>query len=51
MRVFCENCNGDGNCPMCNGTGFDGELDEFCGCCFGSGECPECGGTGEVEDE
>ncbi|MDD5276760.1 MAG: hypothetical protein PHR16_11860 [Methylovulum sp.] len=50
MLVFCDNCNGIGQCPMCNGTGIDSELDERCGCCFGSGECPECGGAGELDD-
>lgn len=49
--VFCENCNGTGVCPMCDGCGIDLDLDEPCGCCFSSGECPECGGEGEVEED
>lgn len=28
----CMNCNGTGNCPMCNGTGF--EDGNKCGCCL-----------------
>ncbi|QOJ20332.1 MAG: hypothetical protein HRU77_06265 [Gammaproteobacteria bacterium] len=45
----CMNCNGTGNCPMCEGTGL--ENGNKCGCCFGSGECPECDGTGEELDD
>lgn len=44
---ICENCDGTGECPMCNGLGLDEDNDEECGCCFGECTCPECDGTGE----
>lgn len=47
MIEECENCNGTGLCPMCEGSGIDDN--EKCGCCFGGGKCPECDGSGEVE--
>ena len=57
---MCLDCDGDGACAACHGTGFTsggmlaGASDSFehgssCPSCNGTGECPKCDGVGEVE--
>lgn len=45
----CEYCNGNGDCPDCDGTGF--ADDDACNACYTSGECPECDGKGQITEE
>jgi hypothetical protein len=46
----CEDCNGSGDCPTCDGKGSKGKGDdaEDCKDCDGSGDCDCCDGTGKV---
>jgi hypothetical protein len=40
----CQQCGGNGNCPLCEGVGIITGMN--CQACRGSGECSMCGGTG-----
>lgn len=42
----CPECEGDGTCKFCGGSGKDGEVD--CSECDGDGDCMECGGSGKT---
>jgi len=47
--VTCEECNGSGKCPVCEGTGriwYMPETDNWCAFCQGTGICSTCGGKG-----
>lgn len=45
-KRLCPDCDGDGDCDECDGTGMDG--DENCEHCEGSGRCRDCKGTGYI---
>ena len=48
-RNFCVDCEGNGKCSECSGTGVNTHLNELepnCRKCKGTGLCPECRGTG-----
>lgn len=45
-KRLCPDCDGDGDCDECDGSGMDG--DEKCSHCSGSGHCRDCGGTGYI---
>jgi hypothetical protein len=40
----CQQCGGNGNCPLCEGVGIVTGMN--CQACRGSGDCSMCGGTG-----
>ena len=50
----CTECEGDGKCDACSGTGVDVAVamlagyEGDCESCGGTGACPACGGSGEV---
>ncbi|MBQ8280409.1 MAG: zinc-ribbon domain-containing protein [Roseburia sp.] len=50
----CLTCDGDGDCPKCNGYGTQANyagagdyVDSVCSRCHGSRTCPTCGGSGK----
>lgn len=64
MSQPCHECNGTGDCSLCDGTGSikelvshpspwdvdeDGEVP--CTSCGGDGKCTDCNGTGEEDDD
>lgn len=42
VDVLCLECNGNGLCPTCDGSG------KGCTTCHGNGACPDCNGTGGI---
>ena len=50
-NVGCPECEGDGLCCQCGGTGEEKQDWHVFKCinCGGTGTCPNCGGSGEVE--
>ena len=50
-RADCRECDGDGGCPACGGTGLADwavDADDECEHCDGDGRCYVCGGEGEI---
>ena len=50
-RDVCVDCNGNGKCAGCDGTGVNTHLNEAepkCRECSGTGICPTCHGAGRT---
>jgi hypothetical protein len=49
----CPECDGSGDCWMCDGTGQEGGKAGAvkCGWCNGSAVCQECGGSGAINSD
>lgn len=45
-EIVCQQCDGSGNCPACEGSGLQDDAD--CDACDGSGECSMCSGAGKT---